>query len=200
MFSLFIFDDKQLILHMNITMSNEKQVPSSSVLVDGVNYTAVATAVPSAGALDRPTHTVSSEFTFIPEARDLSWQDDFFDDDPDVVAVFDLDYEAMESFYTNVGWVCIGATILYAPLFVAATLGLAPCYLRKNVEWNVNSQHVAVTRDGIRFVRERRPTCWGLSCTDAGKSSKTVPFDKITDCGKRVCVCGLRRTSIDPTV
>lgn len=63
-------------------------------------------------------------------------------------------------------------------------LGLAPCYLRKNVRWNVTSQHVAVTRDGIRFVRDKRQACWGMPCTDSGKSSKTVPFDKITDCGK----------------
>lgn len=165
-------------------MPTNKQVPSASVLADGINYTAVATAVPSAGALDKPTSTVSEEFASIPEARDLMWQDDFFDDEDDIVAVFDFDYEAMESFYTNVGWVWIGATILYTPFFVASMVGLAPCFLKKNVAWNVKSQHVAVTRDGIRFVRDRRQTCWGLPCTDAGKSSKTVPFDKITDCGK----------------
>jgi len=73
-------------------------------------------------------------------------------------------------------------------------VGLAPCYLRKNVRWNVQSQHVAVTRDGIRFVREKRPTCWGWQCTDSGKSSKTVPFDKITDCdieepAGNTCLC-----------
>lgn len=167
-----------------MTATNEKQqVPSASVLVDGINYTAVATAVPS--ALDKPTNTVSSEFRSMPEVRDLTWSDDFFEDEDDIVAVFDFDYEAMESFYTNVGWIWIGATILYSPLFVASMVGLAPCYLRRNVSWNAQSQHVAVTRDGIRFVRDRRRTCWGMPCTDAGKSSKTVPFDKITDCGKQ---------------
>merc|ERR1711976_900066 len=58
----------------------------------------------------------------------------------------------------------------------------APCYLRRNVEWSTRAQHVAITQDGIKFVRDRRPTCWGLPCTDKGKTSKTIPFDKITDC------------------
>ena len=173
--------------------SDEKEITRASVLVDGVNYTAVATAVPSTIALDRPTNSVSSEFSTIPEARELTWEDTFFEDD-DVVAAFDFDYEAMENFYTNVGWVWLGATILYSPLFTTAMLGLAPCYLRRNVNWSVNAQHVAITRDGIRFVRDRRRTCWGLPCTDAGKSSKTVPFDKITDCdieepAGNTCLC-----------
>ena len=48
--------------------------------------------------------------------------------------------------------------------------------------------------DGIRFVRDKRPTLCGCPCTDAGKSSKTVPFDKITDCdieepGGNTCIC-----------
>jgi hypothetical protein len=42
--------------------------------------------------------------------------------------------------------------------------------------------HVAVHQDGIKFVKEKRKTCCGFDCTDEGKSSKTVPFDKLTDC------------------
>ena len=41
---------------------------------------------------------------------------------------------------------------------------------------------ICTPTDGIRFVRDKRPTYCGCSCTDAGKSSKTIPFDKITDC------------------
>ena len=33
-----------------------------------------------------------------------------------------------------------------------------------------------------RYVKERRKTCCGLPCTDKGRESKTVPYDKITDC------------------
>ena len=41
---------------------------------------------------------------------------------------------------------------------------------------------MAITRDGIKFVRDKRKTGCGLNCTDSGKISKTVPFDKIIDC------------------
>jgi hypothetical protein len=125
----------------------------------------------------------------LPEAAHLSWEDDYFDDDEqavhdeNVVAVFDLDYDAMERYWERVSWTSMGASMLLLPHVAwIALLGLAPCYLRQNVRWTIRAQHVAITRDGIRFVRERRPTCWGSACTDAGRSTKTIPFDHITDC------------------
>ena len=33
-----------------------------------------------------------------------------------------------------------------------------------------------------RYVKEKRKSCCGLPCTDRGRESKTVPYDKITDC------------------
>jgi hypothetical protein len=89
----------------------------------------------------------------------------------------------MERYWEKVSWTSMGASMLLLPHVAwIALLGLAPCYLRSNVRWTIRAQHVAITRDGIRFVRERRPTCWGSSCTDAGRSTKTIPFDHITDC------------------
>ena len=118
---------------------------------------------------------MKSRYANLPELRNnLTWTDSFFDDDEErVIAVFDFDYDAMEQYYTSVGWVGLGATMLYTPFFLVSLLGLAPCYLRKNVGWSSRAQHVAITRDGIRFVRDRRPCGWGMPCTDAGKSSKT---------------------------
>lgn len=166
-----------------------------------ISYTPVATAlpttdhaaIPAAKAvhyqddgkfldMNRAVRTVSAEYADIAETQGLMWQDDFFDDDDDVVAAFDFDYENMESFYSNISWCWFGLSIFYTPVFTACLVGLAPCYLKRNVQWSVKSQHIAITKDGIRFVRDKRPTCWGMPCTDAGKSSKTVPFDKITDC------------------
>ncbi len=123
--------------------------------------------------VDQPVKTIDPEYASLPEIKKITWTDEFFEDEDDIIAVFDFDYEAMETFYTNIGWAAIASTLLYTPLFLAQLVGLAPCYLRKNVSWNARSQHVAITRDGIRFVRDRRPCCWGLSCTDQGKSSKT---------------------------
>ena len=46
----------------------------------------------------------------------------------------------------------------------------------------LSSQHVALTRDGIKYVTEMHKTGCRLDCQDQGKLSKTVPYDKITDC------------------
>jgi hypothetical protein len=133
-----------------------------------------ATAVDASSLYaDKPVRTVESQYSSLPEVKNLAWTDTFFDEEDDVIAVFDFDYEKMENFYTSVGWATIGATLLYTPLFVLSLVGLAPCYLRSNVRWSTQAQHVAITRDGIRFVRDKRQACWGMPCSDQGKSSKT---------------------------
>jgi hypothetical protein len=125
----------------------------------------------------------------LPETRNLTWDDDYFDNNNnnsssagdsnnnnngEVIAVFDLDYDSMEEYYSQLGWCWYGASCLIPNCFWTATLLGAPCFLRQNVQWSVRAQHVAVTRDGVLIVREHRPTCWGSSCTDAGRSSKLV--------------------------
>jgi len=162
-------------------------------------YTSLATAT-AVSASSLPPCSISDDHysnSNLPvEARNTSWNDDFFDmeESSEIIAVFDFDYATMEDFNTKVGFASLAAFFLYPPVFGLALLGCAPCFLRKNVEWSARSQHVALTRDGIRFVRDRRKTCWGLSCTDAGRSSKTVPYDKITDCdieepAGNTCLC-----------
>lgn len=126
--------------------------------------------------LTSPYYSTSEVYRHIPEARDLTWTDSFFEDEDDVVAVFDLDYGSMEKFYGQLGWVCIGLSLLWTPIFVVAMIGLAPCFLKQNIQWAVRAKHVAITRDGIRFVEDRRPCGWGLACCDSGKKSKTGMF------------------------
>lgn len=148
---------------------------------------------------DRPVKENNSNhpFSTLPEVQNLQpWTDRFFDDEDenDVIAVFDFDYLQMEHFNTQLGWVTFGLTLLYTPLFFAGLAACVPCYLRQNVRWSTRAQHVCVTRDGIRFVKDRRKSCWGWPCTDQGKSSKTVPFDMITDCdivepAGNTCLC-----------
>jgi hypothetical protein len=117
----------------------------------------------------------SNAYYHIPEARNLVWQDDYFVNDSDVIAVFDFDYDAMETYYSSIGWTLYGGSLFCLPnLFTLMTFSLLPCYLRNNVSWNVRSKHVAITREGIRFVVERHPTCYGHSCMDAGRSIKMV--------------------------
>lgn len=58
----------------------------------------------------------------------------------------------------------------------------APCFAKSNIMWTTRAMHVAVHQDGIKFVNDHHKTWCGLTCTDKGKNSKTVPFDKLTDC------------------
>ena len=148
-------------------------------------------AVPSDGK------TVPLEYqAMLPEAQNLYWNDDFFDDEEGIVAVFDFDYDQMIGYETPMAAISQGLILvfmaLYAGLFLGVYGALAalaayllmwyPCLLQRQVQWKVMANHVAITRDGIRLVQDRRKSCWGFSMCDKGKHSKTVPFDKITDC------------------
>lgn len=110
--------------------------------------------------------------------RTLRWDDTFFKDEEGLIAVFDFDFEQISSFRKSVA--CV--SMLFPPVLIFGALFCYPCFYQKQVEWDTYSQHACITRDGIKFVKDKRKTACGLSCTDAGKSSKTVPFDKITDC------------------
>ena len=132
----------------------------------------------------------------IPETHGLEWTDSFFHDEDGIVAVFDFDYAQMVDFNTKTaavgqltaaGCMAVYGGVVAFPygLLVPVAYSIAtlwPCFLRAQVEWEAHAQHVAVTRDGIRFVQDQRKACWGLSVCDKGRHSKTVPFDKITDC------------------
>jgi|Transcript_24723 hypothetical protein len=114
----------------------------------------------------------------LPEAQGLQWEDRFFDGEEGLVAVFDFEYEKIASFQEKVAM----ASMLFPPVLIFGSLACYPCCFRQQIQWNTYSQHVAVTQDGIKYVQDKRKTACGFDCTDAGKTSKTVPFDKITDC------------------
>jgi hypothetical protein len=65
---------------------------------------------------------------------------------------------------------------------LCTALCCGPCFLSSNMKWQAHAQHIGLTIDGIKFVKDKRQTCCGLACQDAGKESKTVPYDKLTDC------------------
>lgn len=118
--------------------------------------------------------------------------DTFFQGEDGTIAVFDFDYEQMIAFQKELYWTCYLATFpASCPL---GAMCCCPCFLDQNVEWDNRSRHVALTVDGIRFVQERRKRLCGLACSDLGRESKTVPYDKITDCDVRepagtACCC-----------
>jgi len=117
--------------------------------------------------------------------------DEFFNGDQGLVSVWDFDYDTIIGF--NYQLQALGICLI--PPAWCSFLCCYPCYLQKNIEWNARAQHLALTVDGIRFVRDRHQTMCGFPCTDKGKESKTVPYDKITDCdvqepaGAACCCC-----------
>uniref|UniRef100_A0A6T1LGT6 Uncharacterized protein n=1 Tax=Alexandrium monilatum TaxID=311494 RepID=A0A6T1LGT6_9DINO len=128
-------------------------------------------------------------------------EDTFFDGEPGLAAVYDYDYEKMVDFYQKLGW----ATFILVPPAWFGCFVCVPCFINQNVEWDARSRHVALTVDGIKFVHDRRKTLCGLYCTDRGKESKTVPYDKITDCDVQepagtACCCCISRVLYTVTV
>lgn len=130
----------------------------------------------------------------IPEAKDVCWTDDFFDDDEDTIAVFDFDYEQMKDFTFKLEALVHTFHVLlvagysyalfdfYGPLVCVGIFPLYLVLLRYQVQWKSEANHLAITRDGIRSVQDKQKRFLGWSMCDKGKHSKTVPFDKITDC------------------
>jgi hypothetical protein len=157
-------------------------VPSKEGDESAATSTTTTTTVPDNEQGPAKVRSMNPTFaTTMPQVRDsngslLTWSDDFFDDDDDddIIAVFDFDYDLMEWELMASFCGCYTASAFIPALFGALTLMLVPCNLRKNMSWHVRAQHLAVTRDGIRFVHDRRPSLCGWSCTDVGQWTKTV--------------------------
>lgn len=184
----------------------EKEGEISHNAVDGTSTTIVTSA--TIVELDKSTpRFVASDFLeHIPEARGVNWVDDFFEDHhgyDDIVAVFDFDYDNMESHYQCLGWSCLGVTAVCCPSTIPGMLlALIPCKLNQNVRWNVQAQHIALTRRGILFVHDQRPTGWGEQCCTVGKRTKFIPYEQIAeynifDANMKTCSVSSRLTVVN---
>ena len=76
----------------------------------------------------------------------------------------------------------IGICLLSTIYFLVVLLGCSPCFYRQRIQWDAYSRHVAITHDGVLFVKDKRRTNCGLPCSDVGRVSTTVPFNKISSC------------------
>jgi len=128
--------------------------------------------------------------TSTPAANDTFWSNE-----SGLVSAFDFNYEEIIDFETKIAW----ARFAFIPPAWISCVCCVPCYLNQNVGWKARAQHVALTVDGIRYVTDKRKSLCGLPCSDVGKESKTVPYDKITDCdvtepAGAACCCCIPRT------
>ncbi|GMH84464.1 hypothetical protein TL16_g09932 [Triparma laevis f. inornata] len=113
-------------------------------------------------------------------------KDQFFKNDEGVLGIYDINYDDAFKFEFDLGknqTMGIMAMIPYCwPFLPCAFCFVNSEMFRSNVDDQIRAQHVAITQDGIKYVTEGHKTGCRLDCQDKGKISKTVPFDKITDC------------------
>ena len=109
--------------------------------------------------------------------------DPFFAGDADVLKSYAFDYDKIIAYEKEI----LNSVILCVTV---CCLPGAPCFLpclfdcgRANVIDEARAQHLAITRDGIKYVVAAHDTgCCRLEHERQGQVSKTIPYDKITDC------------------
>ena len=106
--------------------------------------------------------------------------DAFFAKDADVLKTYKFDYDASAEWATDVAF--SNNVIAGLPFSIIFN---APCFYafeKENIVDKVRAQHLALTRDGIKYVVDKHDQGCRLECQKQGKVSKTVPYDKMTDC------------------
>jgi len=112
--------------------------------------------------------------------------DAFFKDDANVLKSYVFDYDLIVEFEQAMAWQQIVEGALWPCLW--------PCqmyqavyywlYTKENIVEATEAQHLAISRDGIRYVVEKHSAkqCCCFPDHVSGRVSKTVPYDKMTDC------------------
>jgi len=104
----------------------------------------------------------------------------YFKDMDGVIQVFEFDYEKILEF----NWQVMNKNFL-ASLICVFPLLCAPCHCAcayDNIKDRTYTQHICLTKDGIRYIVDKHKTSCRFDCQVQGKTTKTVPYDKITDC------------------
>jgi len=108
----------------------------------------------------------------------------YFENEDGLVEEFAFDYDKLNSFHTKVlknQALCLGFVPCMCPFNICLIPYTFMCGVQNKVDLN-NAQHVCITRDGIRYSVDKRKSGCRFDCQDQGRTMKTVPFDKITDC------------------
>lgn len=101
----------------------------------------------------------------------------YFDGLPGLIEVFDFDYEQILDFH----WRVLRNNTLISP-HILCCLPCFCCCWHENLKNKIYARHICLTQDGIRYVVEKHKAACRFSFQDIGKTTKTVPYDKVTDC------------------
>ena len=103
----------------------------------------------------------------------------YFADDPNLLREFAVDYELLTK-VDQALQVKNGACFMC--FCCGCCLPFLPCQLSNTRDLN-RAQHVAISRDGIRYSVDKHPSGCRSNCQEVGKVTRTVPFDKESDNG-----------------
>ena len=110
--------------------------------------------------------------------------DPFFKKSDGVLKTYEFEYDQLTAFDTEVAFSGLVGICCFPPAWAAMPCAAATYFLyqKQNISDLARAQHLAITQDGIRYVVDKHKTACRLDCQDVGKVSKTVPYDKMTDC------------------
>jgi len=115
--------------------------------------------------------------------------DPFFEGDSNVLKSYSFDYDAIVDYQHAIAWQEIQkmaanpCCLIIAPC-IAYSLFDYFMWGKENIDEAARAQHLALSRDGIRHVVDKHNArqCCCFPDVVSGKVSKTVPYDKMTDC------------------
>lgn len=127
------------------------------------------------------------------------FNDKYFEGQADILKAYEIDYNAVIEFDKEVAWSHAIGSLFFPPAIPFAICGLLGyrCWTVPNIQDKANATHLAITRDGIKYIVDRHHSACRSNCQEVGKVSKTVPYDKMTDCdveepaGAEGCCCWL---------
>ena len=105
---------------------------------------------------------------------------DFFQGTEGLIATYEFNYQEIIEFKTKVAE---NDTLSGFPIScVFCCIPFHYCFEVENIRDDISSQYVCLTQDGIKYVKDKHKTGCRMHYDDAGKTTKTIPYDKITDC------------------
>jgi len=105
--------------------------------------------------------------------------DPFFNGMDDVLKSYSFNYEALAAYKKEVAFSneVVGGFMCFPLPYI--------CYescTKANIHDEVYARHIALTPDGIRYIVDKHKAECRCDCQEVGRTSQTVPYDKITDC------------------
>ena len=115
------------------------------------------------------------------DSQRLNTHDSWWDSQNDILKTYSFDYEGLIKYKRELDWSEVLSCLIFPPCFCYGAC-MYNMYDQENTNDEVRARHIALTPDGIRYVVDKHKTSCRLDQCEEGRTSKTIPYDKITDC------------------